>query len=202
MNPDKVRMGYLLISTPLPNTYIGGAMVTDGRGLPIEFRYTEPIQPTRIQQILYGQVLSSYIKREVILETLLKSLDAKFSHLLVEDDNLLDGESVDNSGFVVIRIGETKSAKIGKVGDTQQLSPTEVLLQVTREGSPLRLQLPPHCAPDPAALTGEGGSGPASTLPFGPLIEAGQTMDLYEPLKRIEKALETICQEAGILEKV
>ncbi len=188
MKPEETRLGYLLINMPLPNTYIGGAMVTDGRGLPVEFRYTEPIQPTKIQQILYSQVLSSYIKREVILETLLKSLDTKFTHLLVEDDSLLD---YPGKGFSVIRIGETKSSKIGDMGTVQELSPTEMLLQVTREGSPLRLQIPDG-APPPES------GGVATKTVFDLLVQAGQTMDIYEPLKRIEKALETICQEAGI----
>lgn len=192
MKPEEIRLGYLLINMPLPNTYIGGAMVTDGRGLPVEFRYTEPIQPTKIQQILYGQVLSSYIKREIILETLLKSLDAPFSHLLVEDDSLLD---YCGKGFTVIRIGETKSSKIGDMGAVQELSPTELLLQVTREGSPLRLQVP-----ESAQTTPEAGAVATKTV-FDQLVQAGQTMDIYEPLKRIEKALETICQEAGIHQK-
>ena len=30
------------------------------------------------------------------------------------------------------------------------------------------------------------------------LVEAGKTMDIAEPLRRVEKALEIICQEAGI----
>jgi hypothetical protein len=194
MKPEEIRLGYLLVNSPLANTYIGGAMVTDGRGLPIEFRYTEPIQPTKIQQILYGQVLSSYIKREVILETLLKSLDTRFSHLLVEDENLL---SYPGKNFVVVRIGETKSSKIGEIGKIQELSPTELLLQVTKEGGPVRLQLP-----DSTVFTPSSGAGGVATqsppVAYELLVEAGQTMDIYEPLKRIEKALETICQEAGI----
>ncbi len=192
MKPEDIRIGYLLISTPIPNVYIGGGMVTDGHGLPIEFRYTEPIQPTKIQQILYGQVLSSYIKREVILETLLKSLDSKFNYLLVEDEQLLNYR---NPQFAMVRVGSTQSAKIGQVGDTQELSPSELLLQVTREGSPLRLQLPEESQ----ASSGEGGTATQSPpVSLDGLVEAGQTMDIYEPIKRIEKALETICQEAGI----
>ncbi len=197
MKPEDIRIGYLLINTPVPNVYIGGCMVTDGHGLPIEFRYTEPIQPTKIQQILYGQVLSSYIKREVILETLLKSLDSKFNYLLVEDEQLL---SYENSKFTVVRVGSTQAAKIGQIGDIQELSPSEILLQVTREGSPLRLQLPIEEATEDSEFnSGSGGTATQSPpLSLEGIIEAGQSMDVYEPIKRIEKALETICQEAGI----
>lgn len=194
MKADELRLGYMLITTPYPNVYLGGAMVTDGRGLPVEFRYTEPIQPTKIQQVLYGQVLSKYIKREVILDTLFKSLDTKFKMLMVEDDSLLE---MDGKGLQVIRISETKTPKIGSVGDVQELSESEVLLQTSRDGSPVRLQLGLGTNTESPALPSAGTQG---RFDFNLLVQAGQTMDLYEPLKRIEKALEIICQEAGVQE--
>jgi hypothetical protein len=196
MKPDEIKLGYLLVAAPQPNIYIGGVMVTDGRGLPIEFRYTEPIQPTKIQQILYGQVLSQYIKTEVILETLLKSLETKFKCLLVEDELFLNQHI---RGHAVFRIGETKSSPLGEVGRTQAISATEILLQTTREGSPIRLQFHDNT---PKEQTGADGAGEppvaAKPKPYELLIEAGQTMDICEPMRRIEKALEIICLETGI----
>jgi hypothetical protein len=187
MKPGDLKLAYLMVSSPVPNVYIGGLMVTDSRGLPIEFRYTEPIQPTKIQQVLYGQVLSTYIKREVILETLLKNIEAKFKCLLVEDENLLDFPA---KGYGIVRIVATKSSPIGPIGKTQDISPSEILLQTSAEGSPIRLTLN-KANPD------AGGEGGDSDM-VGTLLTAGQTMELVEPLKRIEKALEIICQEEGI----
>jgi len=184
MKPEEIKLGYLVITTPMPNTYLGGVMVTDGHGLPLEFRYTEPIQPTKIQQILYGQVLSNYIKREVILETLLKSLESKFTHLLIQDNALLN---ITGQSYTVTRVSETQSPKIGAMGTVEQVAETEMLFQSTPEGSPLRLIFN-------TVLSAPLGSG----NPADYLVAAGQTMDLYEPMKRIDKALETICQEAGV----
>lgn len=196
MKPGDIKLAYLLVSSPVPNVYIGGLMVTDGRGLPVEFRYTEPIQPTKIQQILYGQVLSAYIKREVILETLLKNIEAKFKCLLVEDEHLLDYPSKD---YGIVRLASTKSSPIGSAGKTQELSPGEILLQVTPESSPIRLTL---SLSKPSKSPEELGAGASSTDMLADmstlLLEAGQSMDIVEPLKRIEKALEIICQEEGI----
>lgn len=184
--PNELKLAYLAVTTPVPNVYIGGLMVTDGRGLPIEFRYTEPIQPTKIQQILYGQVLSGYIKREVILDTLLKSIESKFKCLLVEDEQLVNASA--SKGFSIIRLTETKSPPLTELGQTEVISATEILLQTAHQASPIRLNLPenPETVPD--------GGQPVYSL----LTEAGQTMDVQEPLKRIHKALEIICQEAGI----
>jgi hypothetical protein len=186
---SSTKLAYLLISSPIPNVFIGGAMITDDRGLPQEFRYTEPLQPSKIQQILYGQVLSQFIKTEVILESLLKSLESKFKCLLVDDDSLLDYPV---KGCPIVRICETNAPPLGEAGTTQNLSGSEVLLQVTKEGSPLRLT----SGVKPQSTDTGGSEG---GIPYDVLLDAGQQMDLCEPLRRIEKALETICQEAGIL---
>jgi len=194
MKPGDLKIGYLMVSSPVPNIFIGGLMVTDGRGLPMEFRYTEPIQPTKIQQVLYGQVLSAYIKREVVLETLLKNTESKFKCLLVEDEQMLDYPA---KGYSIVRIAATKSAPLGPVGKTQEMAPGEILLQVNAEGSPIRVYLGKPKAPgaDESAPAG-GGESPGDLT--GLLLEAGKAMDVTEPLRRIEKALEIICQEEGL----
>lgn len=190
MKSGDSKIGYLMVSSPVPNVYVGGVMVTDLRGLPVEFRYTEPIQPTKIQQVLYGQVLSAYIKREVILETLLKYIESKFKCLLVEDEHLVDYPA---KGYAILRVAATKSSPIGPVGKTQDISPGEIMLQVTAEGSPVRIHQG-KAKPSP----GEDSSGESPPDTTSLLLEAGQSMDIIEPLRRIEKALEIICQEAGI----
>ena len=213
MKPASVNLAYLSVANPAPNVYIGGLMVTDRRGLPLEFRYTDPIQSTKIQQVLYGQVLHNYIKREVILETLLRNLEVSFKCLLVEDELLLEHSS---KHYGVARIVMTKTPPIGPVGKRQELNGGEILLQITPEGSPLRL-IQAHAAgnetkPIPANANP---TATASTTPMGGLtddlevksktpdvaellLDVGQTMELTEPLRRIEKALDMICQEEGI----
>jgi hypothetical protein len=187
MKTGDLKLGYLLVTSPTPNVFIGGLMVTDSRGLPVEFRYTEPIQPSKIQQVLYGQVLSAYIKREVILETLLKNLESKFSCLLVEDENLVDYPA---KGYPIVRIASTKSSPIGAVGQTQEIAPGEVLIQVTAESNPVRLTLSKPEKSDSGVTDAND--------PLSLLLEAGEGMDITEPLRRVQKALEIICQEAGI----
>lgn len=194
MKPAELKLAYLMVTSPVPNVYIGGLMVTDGRALPVEFRYTEPIQPTKIQQVLYGQVLSAYIKREVILETLLKSMESKFKCLLVEDEHFLD---YPGKGYTIVRLSATKSAPLGEVGKTQEIAPGETLLQITAESSPVRINLPSNSPKPKVEVETDGEAAPPTdTLKF--LLEAGQSMDITEPLKRIERALEIICSEAGL----
>lgn len=186
-------LGYLLITTPQPNVFLGGLMVTDDRGLPVEFRYTEPVQPSRLQQILYGQALSGYLKREVILQTLLDSLESPLVGLFVEDDSLLVASSAQ---LPLARLSETQVPPLGSVGSSQSLPGAEWLLQCSQHGSPVRLQV----FAEPPPLKAEGDNTPL--LPAQPptalmdvLTQAGLRMEVTEPLGRLQKALETLWQE-------
>src|SRR6478609_2562911 len=212
MKPASLNLAYLLVASPLPNVFIAGLMVTDRFGLPLEFRYTEPIQPSKIQQVLYGQVLNSYIKKEVLLETLLKNIEAPFKALLVEDDALLE---IKGKSYSVGRLALTKSPPIGEMGKRQEIAPGELLLQLSAEGNPVRLTLPevastPSPAPsppstspslkssEPEAATTEEVRPARADLP-ALLLDAAQSMDIVEPLRRIEKALDIICHEEGLI---
>jgi hypothetical protein len=50
--------------------YLGGYLVTNSWGRPIEFRLSTAVQPNRVQQILYGGTLQPYIQAELIGKTL------------------------------------------------------------------------------------------------------------------------------------
>lgn len=207
MKPYEIRVGYLMVTSPVTGLYMGGLMVVDGRGLPIEFRYTEPIQPTKLQHILYGNALSRYIKTDVILESLLKSLDTRMQLLVVNDESLLQAE-VDWSkrDCEIIRLTETKTKPMAGVGDIEKMSNAEFLIQITPETPPLRVQLPSD------GMTGAPNTSSPKSLPdktadleafrnskaYGLLLEIGRLLDLFEPLNRVEKALGELCQEAGI----
>ncbi|MCS6849702.1 MAG: hypothetical protein NZ700_00865 [Gemmataceae bacterium] len=52
------------------NGYLGGYLVTNIWGRPLEFRVTTAVQPNRIQQILYAGTLESYLHAELIGKTL------------------------------------------------------------------------------------------------------------------------------------
>ncbi len=205
MKLHEARLGYLMVTSPTANLFIGGLMVVDGRGLPIEFRYTEPIQPTRIQQSLYGSVLSRYIKTEVILESLLKSLENRPGLLIVNDENFLLKEGL-LKDYDVARLMETKSGPLKTPGDIEPISATEYLLQLTTESSPIRVQLSTD-VPDTRDTGGQKSlpdksqtteSAFKSSRIYEILFDVGRFTDILEPIARVEKALAILCQEAGI----
>jgi len=52
--------------------YVGGYLVVNTWGRPLEFRLSTAVQPNRVQQILYGGALQPYICAELIGKTLLE----------------------------------------------------------------------------------------------------------------------------------
>ena len=51
---------------------LGGYLVTNAWGRPLEFRLTTAVQPNRVQQILYGPTLTEYLHADLIGKTLVE----------------------------------------------------------------------------------------------------------------------------------
>src|ERR1700745_4026558 len=64
--------------------YVGGYLVTNQWGRPLEFRLSTAVQPNRVQQILYGETLEPYLCAEVIGKTLVDKAGIQ-AQLLVTD---------------------------------------------------------------------------------------------------------------------
>ena len=90
MAAGKLSFGYVLSLSVAEDAFMGGAMVTDAQGLPREFRYTEPVRATKLQRILYGDVLEKYIHGDVIAGNLISRLEQKPDLFIVSEPALLD----------------------------------------------------------------------------------------------------------------
>ncbi len=177
MAAAKLTLGYVLSQAVAEGVFMGGAMVTDAYGLPLEFRYTEPVRATKLQRILYGDVLEKYIHGDVIAGNLISRLEQKPEMFLVSDPVVLD--AVQAAGRKAVQITASRVPPLKEAGAWQDISDTEYFLQVTDSGSPVRVRLP---SPD-AALRAE-----ATRL----LTEIGRTMDPAEPAARIEAAIKML----------
>jgi len=77
------NLGFLTILRD-GNAYLGGYLVTNSWGRPLEFRLSSPVQPNRIQQILYGASLEPYICGNLIGKTLVEKT-ATAAEVIVTD---------------------------------------------------------------------------------------------------------------------
>ena len=78
-----INVGFLTVY-PEGAGYVGGYLVTNSWGRPLEFRLSTAIQPNRVQQILYGGTLTSYVCIDLIGKTLVGKASTTI-HLLVTD---------------------------------------------------------------------------------------------------------------------
>ena len=88
MDSLKQLLGYLTIDSQ-ENYFRGAALVTDSRGIPTDFRYTEPVRPTKLERVLYGSALDIYLREDIILDNLLGAVEAKPSLWLLTDEDLI-----------------------------------------------------------------------------------------------------------------
>lgn len=82
-------MGFLTIVQE-NNGYLGGYLVTNLWGRPVEFRLSTVVQPNRIQQILYGGTLQSYIYADLIGKTLFEKTATAAQCILTDCRPVLD----------------------------------------------------------------------------------------------------------------
>jgi len=95
MTDIQAKIGYILANEMGEDTFIGGLLVTDQKGFPIEFRYTDPVTPSALQRVIYGNALDRYLIVEVIARSLIESVTDKpdlfitNSRLILELNDLL-----------------------------------------------------------------------------------------------------------------
>ena len=64
-------LGFLTVLEHEQQGFVGGYLILNQAGRPLEFHCTAPVKPNRAQQILFGPTLESYLYGEQIGQTLL-----------------------------------------------------------------------------------------------------------------------------------
>ena len=70
-------LGFLTVCQRESSTLLGGYLVLNLAGRPMEFHCTAPVRPSRAQEILYGPTLKPYLCGEQIGRTLIDSAKAR-----------------------------------------------------------------------------------------------------------------------------
>ncbi|QEL18094.1 hypothetical protein [Limnoglobus roseus] len=86
--PTNLTLGFLTVLTEAGG-YLGGYLVTNAWGRPLEFRLTTSVQPNRVQEILYGATLSEYILADLIGKTLIEKTATQPSLIVADTAALL-----------------------------------------------------------------------------------------------------------------
>jgi hypothetical protein len=168
-------IGYLAVVLHEPVGYLGGVLVVDDFGLPLEFRHTLPVRPTKLQRALYGSSLDRYLRRVVIARRLLETVEHEPPVVLVDDPVLADC-----ADLPLAHLAESGVDPVGPPGHVEPFGGASpgFLLQVRPDEAPLRLltEMPVHLYPQ----IGEA------------LCGAARTMDIAEPMQRVRAGLQLI----------
>ena len=157
-----MNLGYLT-AIHEEGKYIGGLLVVDELGIPLEFKYTEPFEPTRLQRVLYGKSLEMYVEHGLIMKSLLKNVETRPDVYFTDRLEAID--YLDDLVFIGGAILTTEDKP----------EEGEVLLDIGR-GRGLRLVGKKEI---PQNLLDE-------------LREVSQSFDLLEPFSRLRQALKLI----------
>jgi hypothetical protein len=89
-NPaSPLNLGFLTVLHE-PTGYVGGYLVTNAWGRPLEFRLSTAVQPNRVQQILYAGTLETYVCAELIGKTLVEKTGVPVRLLVTDTEAVLD----------------------------------------------------------------------------------------------------------------
>lgn len=182
MSENKAKLAYGIAYSSSSKGYLGAILITDYKGFPLEFRYTDPIVPTKIQQVLYGEGLEKYLKIDVITDSLVKALSEDISVLFVQDEDLLEYKTKD---IPIVRLSSTKTSPLSSPGDIQKIKNNEVLLQTANAQNPVRLLFKEDFECEGADFEEI----------VDMLVKAGKFMDVDEPLARVQKTIELVCEQ-------
>lgn len=178
----KNSLGYVIVDG-VEGQFRGASLVVDFRGIPLDFRYTDPIRPSRLERILYGNALDVYLKEELILESLLSAVETKPLMWICRDGELLIPlKSVGKIESLLI--APSNNAPMEAAGSFRAAGENGVfMVQADSVSAPLRVVLPQGAKEDEIAQAA------------GVLVEAARTMELLEPFGRIQKALVSLGEE-------
>lgn len=87
---EQFRLGFMETMEVDGRGHIGGLLITNQHGRPLEFQCTTPVRPNRTQEILFGESLRPWLLGELIGSTLIDRVGIKPNIIITSDPNLLE----------------------------------------------------------------------------------------------------------------
>ena len=82
---NDLYLGFLAVVDQASHGLVGGYLVLNQFGRPVEFHCTTPVRPSRAQQILFGPTLPAYLYGEQIGQTLLAKAEHAVALICTSD---------------------------------------------------------------------------------------------------------------------
>lgn len=95
-------LGFLSIRHHADHGYLGGYLITNVTGRPLEFHCTMPVKPSRAQELLYGPTIDDFVCGEQIAKAL--TIKAKLQPAVVLTDTPAALGLAEVSELLIVRI--------------------------------------------------------------------------------------------------
>jgi hypothetical protein len=179
---DNNSLAYIIVEAE-EGSFRGAVLASDLRGIPVDFRYTEPIRPTKLEKILYGNALEVYIKEELILESLISAMEVKPALWICKEQDLLMPLRMFSKSKVIMFMN-SNHLPLDSVGDFESTGEIGVyLIQADSVSAPLKVMFHDNVTDNDVKFV------------VNILVNASSTMELTEPFGRMQKALNAIAAE-------
>lgn len=141
---DQLRLGFLTAIEVPDKGFVGGLLITNHFGRPLEFQCTAPVKPNQTQEILYGPTLAPFILGELIGGTLIEKAGIKPHLILTDCEQILELRSHVTAPVAFVFIPTLEKSTT----ETRIEGPVE---ETRAEGSPLET-LPAEIKVQPSSL--------------------------------------------------
>jgi hypothetical protein len=180
INPSRKQVGYFC-HLRLDEKHMGAILVTNQIGVPLEFKYTEPVIATSLHKILYGSVLEKYLHETVIRDRLSREVRSSPNYFIAPYDEKEFLGSVADREMMAVQRYNLRPDDIS--GPFNRVREREAIIELEEDRTFLRL-----------AFSTSDETVQHTMAAW--LQEISRTMDVLEPLDRITSALMNICGEA------
>lgn len=160
-----LKLGFLSAIELPGGGFVGGLLVTNRFGRPLEFQCTTPVRANRTQEILYGPTLRPFLLGEVIGRTLVEKVAVKPDVVLAEGEDLLELRCHIQQPVAVVEV-------VDRDGESEQETPDKNELFLGRQ----RLRFHERHPDDGPRFASSAGNVP-------------ENADLFEPFERVRDAL-------------
>jgi hypothetical protein len=167
---EQLRLGFLTAIELPEKGFIGGLLVTNHCGRPLEFQCTVAVRPNSTQEILYGPTLAAFILGELIGVTLVEKAGVKPQLILVDREQILELRNHISQPVALV--------------DSRPETENDQAARPTRLGRQIIRFHPAH-SDDEAAVSRDSRQIPADA-------------DLKEPFERVREALQETLRSGAL----
>jgi hypothetical protein len=159
--------------------HLGGVLVTSQIGVPMEFKYTEPVATTKLHKILYGASLEKYLHETVIRDRLSREIRSVPEYFVTSyDEREFLGQM---AGKEMMALQLFPSTQKDSTGPFTRVRDKEAIVEL-EDGPLLRV-----------AFSTVDDAVQRSMAIW--LQEIARTMDVMEPLDRVVNALNSLYRD-------